>query len=85
MLWYTPVSAKLWGNLTRAGDVAESPWVQAVLYWMLAIINWYEMMNEWETGSALMHLLKIFLSADFLVEPRIGHVTLGLLYRRFTY
>ena len=45
-------------------------WALVVLYWMLAIFTKYEMVDVWDTVSALIHLPMMFLSTDYLCEKK---------------
>ena len=51
---------------------------------LLAIISLFEMINVFHTFSAFMHLPRMFLSTDYLLEQRMGHVPIDFLYIRFT-
>ena len=67
-----------------------------VLYWVLAISIYYEMINVWHIVSAIIRLHMVFLSTDYLFQKqkqkpknqqqkRIGQVTMGTLYIRLTW
>ena len=56
-----------------------------VLYRLLSIVIQYEMSNVWVTVPTFVHLPIIFLSTDFLLERRLGAVTVDLLYITFAY
>ena len=54
----------------------------AVLCRILALITQY---CVWETVYIFIHLPKMFLYTGIIFGQRIGHITMGLLYTRFTY
>ena len=56
-----------------------------VMYRMLAIFTWYEMINLWATVYAFIRHPCMFMSTEFLFEKRIRLVTIDLSYFRLTY
>ena len=66
--------------------VACPYWALFVLYWMLVIFTKYEMIDVWDTVSALIGLPVHELSLRKNKKTKtIGQVTMDLLYIRFTY
>ena len=56
-----------------------------VMYRVLAIINWYKMINVWDTVSTFIHLPRMFLSMDVIFEQQIRQFTMDFLDIIFTY
>ena len=56
-------------------------WALVVLYQMLVIFTKYEMIDVWDTVSALIHLRRMFLSIDYPCEKtQTGQVAMDLFY-----
>ena len=51
----------------------------------VVIIYLIWMSNVWATVSIFVHVPRVFMSTDYLIETRIGIVTIELLYIIFTY